>query len=287
MKKSILFSIATLCFFSVSAQWTSPGGSNSTFTHTNDNVGIGVANPSTFLVINTPNTYDGHFFKMGKTINTRTQTRLFNYGSSNVLGGSFVGYTVYGLNGKLRNSLNTNNTATYFDTRDANGNEIFKVHGDVDSSYIHLPKLDSKLVVGAFADYTDAQNHKLFVRDGSAKIEGNIFTDANIGIGTDLFNDTTGDYRLSVDGRIRATAVRVYTGWADYVFEENYNLPSIEEVEDHINTFGHLKDIPSAAVVEAEGIDVGEMNKLLLQKVEELTLYVIDLNKEINELKKQ
>jgi hypothetical protein len=62
-------------------------------------------------------------------------------------------------------------------------------------------------------------------------------------------------------------------------------LPTLEEVEQHIKDNGHLKDIPSAKEVEQNGIEVGEMNKLLLQKVEELTLYMIEMNKEINSLK--
>lgn len=92
-------------------------------------------------------------------------------------------------------------------------------------------------------------------------------------------------YSLSVDGKIRSTEVKVYTGWADFVFENDYDLLTLEEVEAYIKANGHLKDIPSADHVEQNGINVGEMNKLLLQKIEELTLYVIALNKEIEVLK--
>ena len=59
----------------------------------------------------------------------------------------------------------------------------------------------------------------------------------------------------------------------------------LQEVEDYINANGHLPEVPSAAEAEADGVDLGEMNKLLLQKVEELTLYVIDLQKQVKELK--
>lgn len=111
--------------------------------------------------------------------------------------------------------------------------------------------------------------------------------DSYLGIGTTSFTDGVDTYRLSVKGNIRAERVKVYTAWADFVFEKNYNLPTLEEVEKHIIQNGHLKDIPSAKVVEKNGIELGEMNKLLLQKVEELTLYLIDLNKEIKELKNQ
>lgn len=113
----------------------------------------------------------------------------------------------------------------------------------------------------------------------------NIYRSGNVGIGTHLFIDGGDTYKLSVNGRIRATAVKVYTDWADYVFDADYNLPSLQEVEQHIITNGHLKDIPSAKTVEEKGIELGEMNKLLLQKIEELTLYVIALNKEIENLK--
>lgn len=108
-----------------------------------------------------------------------------------------------------------------------------------------------------------------------------------IGIGTTSFTDGTDTYRLSVKGAIRADRVKVYTTWADFVFEKDYKLPTLEEVEKHIAEKGHLRDIPSAKEVEAKGIELGEMNKLLLQKVEELTLYMIDMNKEIQQLKTQ
>lgn len=108
-----------------------------------------------------------------------------------------------------------------------------------------------------------------------------------LGIGTSNFTDGTDTYRLSVKGAIRAERVKVYTTWADFVFEKSYTLPTLEEVEEHIKKNGHLKDIPSATEVETNGIELGEMNKKLLQKVEELTLYIIQLNKELKEVKVQ
>ena len=108
-----------------------------------------------------------------------------------------------------------------------------------------------------------------------------------LGIGTSNFTDGTDTYRLAVKGAIRADRVKVYTTWADYVFEKGYNLPTLEEVEKHIKENGHLKDIPSANEVEKNGIELGEMNKKLLQKIEELTLYVIELNKDLQAVKNQ
>ncbi len=263
-----------------SQQWDGPLNSTGQIYRTG-NVGIGNTGSSAYLTVG-DNSATASLLRMGKIVNPLSNERLFNFGSA----GNYAGFTFYNMANEPSLEFNSNNSSSYLGLKDYAGSEVFKTSFSEDGgAYIHLPKLDSKVVIGDFASYLSAEDHKLIVKDGSAKIEGNIFTDSRIGIGTDLFTDFTGDYRLSVDGRIRATAVRVYTGWADFVFEDNYELPTLIEVENHIDKFGHLKDIPSAAIVESQGIDVGEMNKLLLQKIEELTLYVIELNKEVEELK--
>ena len=75
------------------------------------------------------------------------------------------------------------------------------------------------------------------------------------------------------------------TDWPDYVFGEGYAIPSLESTEDFIRDNGHLPGVPSAAEVEEQGLNLGEMNKILMQKIEELTLQIIELNKQIQELK--
>ena len=74
--------------------------------------------------------------------------------------------------------------------------------------------------------------------------------------------------------------------WPDYVFEKNYTLPTLKAIEHYIQENGHLPNVPSAAEVTQNGLDLGEMNKILLQKVEELTLHLIDQDKRIAELEK-
>jgi hypothetical protein len=94
-------------------------------------------------------------------------------------------------------------------------------------------------------------------------------------------------YSLSVDGKIIAEEVKVQlsTSWPDYVFADDYRLMPIEDLEKSIRQNKHLPNIPSAADVTAEkGIQLGEMNRKLLEKVEELTLYIIQLKKENNSL---
>ena len=93
-------------------------------------------------------------------------------------------------------------------------------------------------------------------------------------------------HRLEVNGTIRSKEVKIEaTGWSDFVFDKDYKLPSLTEVEMHIKEHKHLPDIPSEAEVKENGINVGEMQAKLLQKIEELTLYVIDQQKEIRELR--
>lgn len=119
-----------------------------------------------------------------------------------------------------------------------------------------------------------------FVSGGTSYIDG-----GNLGIGT---TDTKG-FKLGVQGKIAAEEVKVamYSNWADFVFENSYNLPTLKEVEQHIKDKGHLKDIPSASEVKENGIFLGEMDSKLLQKIEELTLYTIEQQKEIEILKKE
>lgn len=124
------------------------------------------------------------------------------------------------------------------------------------------------------ANHLSTTNYRLFLAD-----------DGKVGIGTQFPHA-----ELSVNGTVLAKAVRVTTNatyWPDYVFGSDYKLMTLSELESYVNENRHLPGIPSASEVEEKGsVDLGEMNTLLLQKVEELTRYIIDLQKQIDELKK-
>ncbi len=99
----------------------------------------------------------------------------------------------------------------------------------------------------------------------------------SLNIGTETANP---DYLFQVKGKVRAQEIRVETAnWADYVFKPNYHLQPLKEVKAFIDKNQHLPGVPSEKEVVSDGIMLGEMNKLLVKKVEELTLYLIEKDK--------
>ncbi len=112
------------------------------------------------------------------------------------------------------------------------------------------------------------------------------FNGGNVAIGTTSFPS---GYKLAVDGKVicEEITIEMSDNWADFVFEPTYNLMSLNELDTYIQENKHLPEIPTTAEVKENGISVGEMNAKLLQKIEELTLYVIELKKEVETLKEQ
>lgn len=114
----------------------------------------------------------------------------------------------------------------------------------------------------------------------------NLSEDGQAAIGTTNFHD---DYKLAVEGGIITDELLIAdngsTLWPDYVFEEDYDLKPLEDVDQYIEENKHLPDVPSAAEIEEKGVNVLDMNAVLLRKIEELTLYVIDLKKDNDALK--
>jgi Phage T4 tail fibre len=102
----------------------------------------------------------------------------------------------------------------------------------------------------------------------------------NVGIGTATPNE-----KLSVNGNIRAREIKVQaTDWPDYVFEEGYNVGKLEELESYIKVNKHLPEMPSAKEIETNGLVLGELVKLQQKKIEELTLHLIEKDKELRSI---
>jgi hypothetical protein len=133
-----------------------------------------------------------------------------------------------------------------------------------------------------------AGNYSLFLRD-DGKIGMGATNDP--GDGNFCASAFNGNYRLYVNGGILTTKVKVANycsaSWADYVFAADYVLPPLADVETYIKENSHLPNIPSAMDIEKEGLDIADMQSKQMAKIEELTLYMIGMKKEIDELKKQ
>jgi hypothetical protein len=104
-------------------------------------------------------------------------------------------------------------------------------------------------------------------------------------------SSTPGNYRLYVQGGIMTEKAKIAVSntadWADYVFADNYKLKTITELEAYVKENKHLPNIPSAQEVVNEGLDVAKMDAKLLEKIEELSLYIIQLKKDNTELLKR
>jgi hypothetical protein len=160
------------------------------------------------------------------------------------------------------------------------GNVIFdnneiQARNNAAAAHLYLQNGGGNVFIGDATNFTSG--HRLGV-DGNAVVTG------ALRIGTTV---TPSGYKLAVDGKAICTEllVRLVPNWPDYVFNQNYKLPGLNEVEDFIKKNNRLPGIPSAKTLEANGMNIGEMQKLQMQKIEELTLYIIELKKEIEKLK--
>ncbi len=160
-----------------------------------------------------------------------------------------------------------------------------------------------------FIDLSSTENGKVLQVNGTGigigydppawSTADKLYVNGNVGIGT---TDPKG-YKLAVNGSAIATSmtVKLNAAWPDYVFKKDYQLPSLLEVKTYIDQNHHLPEIPSEQQIAKDGLNLGEINKLLMKKVEELTLYLIEkdqkekekdkilisLQNQINELRKQ
>lgn len=128
--------------------------------------------------------------------------------------------------------------------------------------------------------------------NADVQIKGNTYIEEKMGIGICLTaNNNPKGYRFAVNGTMGAKDVYIEvdeTPWPDYVFEPEFQLMSLPDLEMYVNQHKHLPDIPSASDIKQNGLSLAEINAQLVKKIEELTLYIIELNKKIEkyEIKK-
>ena len=293
------------------ADWLKPDGtfpnSIDDTIYTNGNVGINVQNPTANF--NTSGTLKFENLTDStnpfKILGTDNSGNVFEYNPAEISGGvgtvndfdwlkpdgtfpSSIDDTIY-TNGNV--GINVQNPTANFNTHGtlkfenlADSTNPFKILGtDTNGNVFEYnpAELSAAGTIGHF-DWLKP--------DGSEPnaITDNIYTNGKVGINTKTFPTNVGNvnvskYSLFAKGGILTEEVRVSlsSDWADFVFLEDYKLESLEKVEKYISENKHLKDVPSAEEVKQKGIELGEMNKILLMKIEELTLYVIEINKKL------
>lgn len=211
-------------------------------------------------------------------------------GRSNTNGGSNV---FIGVSTGFSNTTSSNNTflGSYSGNKNTTGhsNTFFGYR----SGFSNISGFGN-VFIGINAGYNELSSNKLYI-DNSNTTTPLIYGDFNtnkVGINTNQLPNSVGGantsaYGLYVKGGILTEEVRVRNGWADYVFADDYVLTPIYEVESFISKNKHLPNVPSAKQVEEDGLSLGEISKIQQEKIEELTLYIIDQQKQLDELKKQ
>jgi hypothetical protein len=249
MKKIILLLIILIVQFTYS-QNTFPYPSTG-------NIGLGTTTPTASLEINTPSVVGFETpIKLRVSDASQDYFRIANGTSSNA---QFIPT----LNGY---HVSDNRPSLYLTA-------TIETSNDIDN--FPLMVFDSRTTG------TSIITRPLFAWDSYGNRKMTLTSNGNLGIG--ISNPVN---KLDVNGTIHSKEVKVdMIGWSDFVFKKQYELPTLAEVEKHIKEKGHLENIPNEEEVLKNGINLGEMNSKLLQKIEELTLYSIQQNKEIESLK--
>ncbi|MCX8522390.1 hypothetical protein OF897_00440 [Chryseobacterium formosus] len=295
MKKQILL-LAIITSTVLSAQLYSPNGAPISSNPGTGNVGIGTSNPSSKLqVMGDISSTGGSPLNIGFNVYDQANG-IANYGMS------YLGIYPIG-NGALGPGLGLSG---YYGLSFFTGiNERLRIDG---SGFVGIGTITPQHKLDVKGDFNVESNGNTFAYPGGADLVLKSPARGNNGSGRALVhdfgnilslnfdNDFTGGTKIgntflvkgdnaSLQGKFEAKEIKVtLTPTADFVFAEDYNLPKLEVVEKHIKDKKHLPEIASAKQMEKEGVNVGEFQIKLLQKIEELTLYTIEQNKRIKEL---
>lgn len=256
MKKIIIILVAAFSLFALqsNAQWAVNG--TDIYNTNTGNVGIGTTTPSEDLHIYDATGPSKLVLESPFSSGNRT---IGNYDIVNSTSGDLLRIVL-----RLKNGNHEMVQSAYSSSRDA-----------------WIPYMYLNYTTGKYEMRTG-------ITEAEFKNQGNILFNnlGSVGIGTGA--TIPAGAKLAVAGKINCKEVEVtLTGWADYVFSEDYNLRLLSEVETFIKENKHLPGVPNEAEVLENGLRIGEMNTILLVKIEELTLYMIDLKKENEVMKSQ
>jgi hypothetical protein len=272
-----------------------------------DKLQIGDFNNTNNYKINIPGVYNFEQIRLGQYGNGACGLEFINHTGLNTSGGvrfsSDIDRGVVGLQIQTANSASSLSELNYITRLSITNTGFIGIGGaPIDNRKVMIYGSDNT-PSGIALDVKNLGGEDILSCNNDASVNIgysstlNVLRNGNVGIGT-----TDPQAKLHVNGDLRVDGQIYHRGtlksqeikveipngtWKDYVFHPSYKLKSLTEVEQYIQTNGHLPEIPSTKEVEQNGVNVGEMQAKLLQKVEELTLYVIELKKENEEIKKE
>lgn len=296
MKKYSIILVFFSCFLTLSTNAQDqnlylPNGTSSIGDASTLNFGFGKSNPSYYV-----------------DVLKNTSSWIFHINNTNNSSHLYYGHGSSG-NGLLINA-GTNQSSSTYAFRLAKPNEtnyLFQVQGDgtvginTASNYSNTKltinagwsnwitfKNQDNTGIWAFHNHQGQNSFQLYHTNSNGVTTFDLmhFNDnCQLGIGTSCIPT---DGKMAVEGKLYAREVEVNANvWCDYVFDESYELKSFEDLRAYIELNKHLPDVPTTREVLSEGLNLGEMDAILLKKVEELTLYILELEKQISNLQNQ
>lgn len=277
--------LSFLIMIPATAQNTNLGTNSGTGGTDNSNFGVSAGQNTT----GSENTFIG--FSAGKTNTTSSRSTFM--GSNAGLNSTGNRNTFLGSSAGELNTTGVSNVfmGFYAGRNNTSGNR--NVYIGKDAGIWNSTGSDN-VFIGFGSGKNETGDNKLYI-DNNYNVTPLIYGDFSsdkIGINTKNLVNSLGAidlsaYSMYVKGGTIAEEVRIRTGWADYVFANDYELMSIYEVANFIEKNGHLPNIPSAKKVESEGLELGDITTKQQEKIEELTLYMIQLQKQLNALKEK
>ena len=299
--KKLYFLSTLLCllFFTINVQ-------SQAINDNGTNVGIGTTAPPTTTTTNIRLDVKGNETNGDKGAQiAQRYTATSNYSSTNSTTSGLIGYNSNWSAGSLTWGMSSDITVStaraYSKTSQTMSGRFITDLGAVSGSrefqiagaYGHLKGAwNGASVNGGFAAGVVGIDEINGVATYGGYFEGKGYFSGKVSVGTSNMPTTIGGanisaYHLYVKGGILTEEVRVRTGWADYVFADDYNLKPLSEVESFIKENKHLPNVPSSKQVEKEGISLGNIAKIQQEKIEELTLYTIEQDKKIESQQKE
>jgi hypothetical protein len=238
------------------------------------NMGSMIGRPASFLISNTSGKYEWR--------ENATNLMVLDEGQLNLSNSLAVGFTNALPSAALhiKSAKPAGNTTIIADANDP----LFSLkNAGVDKGFVLLAADDIK--IGTFAS-NNLGNFVIRTNGGDRVI---VRPDGKMVLGSPTGSAPVSNHLLAVKGRIAATEFTVtnVAAWPDYVFAADYKLKSLEETEAFIKANKHLPNMPAAAAVEKDGYDIGDMQKRMMEKIEELTLHLIEANKNIQHQQKE